>query len=113
MHKDIDYLRLVDCNLVVLGHAGSSVEGATPLSGKKITYRLYTGCNDKNGKEIYRGDILNAEWGELWLVIWQEERGRFALQNIINKGVTGFDSEGIGKFEIVGNLFQNPELANG
>ncbi len=63
--------------------------------------RQFTGLHDKNGKEIYEGDILE-ENDLIGKVIFKQG----AFQQIIN-GVI----EDIRKtVEIIGNVYSNPEL---
>lgn len=64
----------------------------------------YTGLKDKNGKEIYEGDILKDEENMLWEVIFDE--GMFKLENIHIPG-RRFITEDI---EIIGNIYENSEL---
>ena len=68
----------------------------------------YTGLKDKNGKEIYEGDILSMHNGQYnSQVVWDTDR--YIADHIGNGG-----SESITTFiedlEIIGNIYENPEL---
>jgi uncharacterized phage protein (TIGR01671 family) len=68
----------------------------------------YTGLKDKNGKEIYEGDIINLSSWEpsVYLVAW--DRGAFymAKKNLEEVGDIKYVESG----EIIGNIYENPEL---
>ena len=74
----------------------------------------YTGLKDKNGKEIYNGDILcYGMWSDgkgkcLYKVFWNEEDARFdALDLRHNQEMTHVDTY---EAEVIGNIYENPEL---
>lgn len=85
----------------------------------------YTGLHDKNGREVYEGDILKvtSEDGESYVatVKWfgKEDYPAFDLEGIptswsydANALATIFQ-EGVETCEVIGNTFENPELLEG
>lgn len=73
---------------------------------KDILLMQYTGLKDKNGKEIYEGDIVRLPEDEdykYYSIIYSKNRLGFTLSNGCGFGL----SYGI---EVVGNIYENPEL---
>lgn len=66
----------------------------------------FTGLKDKNGKEVYEGDIVIGK-EHTGAVEWQTD-GWIIHQN--GKGYQGLCDWGIEKLEILGNIYENPEL---
>lgn len=70
-----------------------------------------TGLKDKNGKEIFEGDILYGYAGEdFWEIVeFDTEEGKWIRKDILYNSKLGL-SENNEFMEIVGNIYENPEL---
>lgn len=84
-------------------------------SFEEIDLMQYTGFNDNNGKEIYEGDIVKTknfkhfnegDLKEVWLVV---RNNGFYIEN--KKFGWHLHDMAINEdWEIIGNVFKNPEL---
>jgi uncharacterized phage protein (TIGR01671 family) len=94
----------------------------------------YTGLKDKNGKEIYEGDICkrkldkenrfrhSEEWADFWLIEWLDTTCGFTTTylgglvdgrlNQIKLRQNSFSQRFNEMDEVIGNIYENPELLN-
>ena len=81
------------------------------VSDEDIVIMEYTGLKDKNGKEIYEGDILRDSLGWVFVVVWDDDDARFIGHHAKTRGETYICYVGREpKAEIIGSIYDNPEL---
>lgn len=100
----------------------------SPANGHLINYKVpmifygedfelmqFTGLKDKNGKEIFEGDILRDENDNKFEVYFADGIGAWRMVNLkYEEDCYSFDicESGLesGALEVIGNIYENPEL---
>lgn len=78
-----------------------------------VVLMQYTGLKDKNGVEIYEGDIVEYKDFSGGLLLFKEQpksKGVVKInlaKGIYLKGMGTFEGQ---KVEVIGNIYENPEL---
>lgn len=92
--------------------------GAIQVHEKSIGQ--YTGLKDKNGKEIYEGDVVESVTlinGYICNGIVIFENGKFLVDikqaPFSRDGFKSEFDERIRKYTVIGNIYENPELLEG
>ena len=77
---------------------------------ESLVWQQYTGLKDRNGVEIYEGDIITQD-GYAQHVQWSDMGAWWALVNIPNvhsgNHLSALDFD---ECEVIGNIYKNPEL---
>ena len=77
---------------------------------KDIELLQFTGLKDNGGQELYEADVIKVNDGidDIYgLISYDDEDGTYRVSY---ENITEHLSEREGDFEIVGNIFENPQL---
>jgi hypothetical protein len=92
------------------------LKGEFGEDGKELFVQQYTGSQDKNGVEIYEGDILAADHdggeGEANIGVVFHAAGTFMIDGDgpFYDHVFSTSPDVLGNHSVIGNKFENPEL---
>lgn len=85
-------------------------EVAEYYSDNDLVVEQYTGLKDKNGKEIYEGDIVSYR-GNNYQIKWC--KASFAYIASSNNQYYWLSPSKSTVFEVIGNTYENPEMVEG
>lgn len=77
-----------------------------PYFYKQFKIMQYTGLKDKNGKELYEGDVVKINYPKYK----HTEVHKVYFGNVGLEPFTGSMTDDGSKYEVIGNIYENPEL---
>lgn len=101
---------------IAIGKQGVRIHYSDHVNVQVIpeTVGQYTGLVDKNGEQIFEGDIVSicGCTSFLFVINWDDRKNCYVLKGTVN-GVQDAAHNVIGSpedVEVVGNIYDNPEL---
>ena len=118
--------KIFDIYMIVFDGVNISIKLCNPDGGVSHWFSIedrfilmqYTGLKDKNGKEIYEGDIVdygtwdNEDTCERGVIEYVDTAGWYVVQLYSWYGGEGYEllNNDKDELEVIGNIYENPEL---
>lgn len=122
LNRMCDVIQLGVRDIIVNSIEEDEISGFLPIDRFEIMQ--YTGLKDKNGTEIYEGDIIRTHENRIQKVIWNNNG--FKLEYKFKRSYLGESYWEIRKdielsethnkrwgIEVIGNIYENPEFLEG
>jgi len=100
----------------VLDMNGSFKQEGVGYHEYNYVIQLFTGLLDKNGKEIYEGDILLGRFvldeveDHIFLSLTEEEKETQSKAFVVNDIFYPYTNQIPEDLEVIGNIYENPNL---
>lgn len=107
---------IIDCSIqVVYIEESNGLDSCR--NSDEVELMQFTGFKDKNGKEVFEGDIIKDSEDFIAQVVYDKEYAGFGLNyqpfdltDGLSVTFEELKNEYQNTFEIIGNIYENPEL---